>query len=167
MKTLLLMRHAKSDWNSPELSDHQRPLNKRGRRAAPVMAKLLSERKLLPDLLISSDALRAQQTSTLVTESWEAPERLKLTRRLYLAEPSTYLEILTEVPVGTKSVMLVGHNPGISHLVRLLTGEDIELPTAAIVQIDLQVNEFAEADLGSAAELVGFWKPRDYDVVSS
>lgn len=161
------MRHAKSDWASSELSDHQRPLNKRGLRAAPLMAALLSEKKLVPDLVISSDALRAQQTSTLVTETWGLAERLQVTPRLYLAEPSTYLEILTEAPVGTSSVLLVGHNPGISDLVRLLTGEELELPTAAVVQIALQVNEFIDADLGSPAELLGFWKPRDYESVSS
>lgn len=144
------------------MSDHERPLNARGLRAAPIMGELLVRESLSPELVLCSDAQRARETWELVHEASELECEVELKSELYLAEPSVYLSLLTQVTTGTKCVMMVGHNPGISTLVSLLTGKNVDMPTGAIARIDLEIEEFSECDLGASAELVAFFKPRDF-----
>lgn len=143
------------------MSDHQRPLNARGLCAAPLMGELLAREALMPQLVFCSDATRARETWELVQKSSGAVCDVELKSELYLAEPSVYLGLLTQVPSSTRTVMMVGHNPGISTLVSLLTGKNVDMPTGAIARIDLEISEFTECDLGVTAELVAFHKPRD------
>lgn len=153
------MRHAKSSWRDAETSDHERPLNGRGRRAAPIMGELLKRRALVPDLIVTSTALRALETAKAVTGacSYEGP--MEITRRLYLAEPPAYYDALTEIPAGKERVLVIGHNPGISELVFELTGEEREMPTAAIAWIELPVLELSEVDRATRGRLVDFFRP--------
>ncbi len=163
MRTLLLMRHAKSSWKDPGLSDHERPLNARGRAAAPKMGELLRKQELLPDLILCSSAVRAFDTAEHVVAASGCDAKVDVTRRLYLAEPDGYLDVLSEVEPSHRCVLMVGHNPGISELVSELTGEDTSMPTAAVARIDLEVDSFADVNSSTRGRLRGFWKPKELD----
>lgn len=148
MLTLLLMRHAKASWDHPGVSDHDRPLDAQGRQAAPRMGQLLREQGLLPELIVSSTARRAVETAQAVATSSGYEGRLEITRRLYLAEPDSYLDLLTEVDHRLTRVLIVGHNPGITQLVTLLSGVDEAMSTAAVAQIELPGERFSQVVLG-------------------
>jgi phosphohistidine phosphatase len=163
MPTLLLMRHAKSGWDDPSLADHERPLNARGRKSAPRMGELLKQQGLVPDLIITSTARRAVDTAHAVVTSTGYDGRIEVTRRLYLAEPDTYLEVLGELEARYERVLLVGHNPGISELVGRLTGDAVEMPTAAIARIELAVPSLSAVHAGTRGRLVDLFKPKELD----
>jgi phosphohistidine phosphatase len=157
------MRHAKSGWDDPSLADHERPLNARGRKSAPRMGELLMQQGLVPDLIITSTARRAVDTAHAVVTSTGYDGRIEVTRRLYLAEPGTYLEVLGELEPRYERVLLVGHNPGISELVGRLTGEAVEMPTAAIARIELAVPSLSAVHGGTRGRLVDLFKPKELD----
>src|SRR6185295_11944842 len=113
MKTLLVLRHAKSSWNNPALDDHERGLNKRGRRDAPRMGELVREYGLTPDVVISSDAVRARLTAEAVAEAARYTGEILLDPRLYLACPADILSRLSALRKNAETVMIVGHNPGL------------------------------------------------------
>jgi phosphohistidine phosphatase len=139
MKTLYLLRHAKSSWDDPELDDFERPLNKRGKRDAPEMGGRLRRRGVSPDLLLSSPARRALSTARTIARKigYERSE-IATDERLYLASPGLLLEIVREQKADLGSVMLFGHNPGFTRLANLLTGERIDnVPTCGFVEIAL------------------------------
>lgn len=163
MPTLLLMRHAKSGWDDPSLADHDRPLNARGRKAAPRMGELLVELGLVPDLVVTSTARRALDTAHAVVTSTGYSGRIEVTRRLYLAEPPTFFEVLAELEPSHERVLVVGHNPGISELASLLTGEALELSTAAIARIELPTKSIAALDARSRGKLVDLFRPKELD----
>jgi phosphohistidine phosphatase len=98
MKTLLLMRHAKSSWKHHELIDHERTLNKRGKKDAPLMGKLILEKELVPQLILSSSAVRAQLTAEAIVETVNYTGAVELVDSFYMAEPNTYLEKLRKLP---------------------------------------------------------------------
>jgi phosphohistidine phosphatase len=153
------MRHAKSSWRDPALDDHDRPLAGRGRRAAKYIAKLLETEKLIPQFMLASTAQRAVETANWLVEEGGYDGPLELTRRLYLAEPAVYADLLTEVPPGTELALIVGHNPGISELVSQLTGEYIDMPTAAVARIELPVEELADVTIQTEGKLAQFYRP--------
>lgn len=159
VKTLLLMRHAKSSWQDSELPDHERPLNGRGRRSAPFMGELLRAEIGAPDWILTSTAKRALETAQAVVSAsgYEGP--LTITRRLYLAEPVTYLDVLSEIPEDRVRVLVIGHNPGISELLTQLTGETREMPTAALAAIEIPDAGFTSLSEVRGARLLGFWRP--------
>jgi phosphohistidine phosphatase len=159
MKTLLVLRHAKSSWNDPALVDHERPLNKRGRRDAPRMGALVREHGLIPDVVISSDAVRARLTAEAVAEAARYAGEILLDPHLYLACPADILSLLPKVRENPKTVMIVGHNPGLEELVEQLTGERQHLPTAALAQIDLPIEQWRDLKLSTRGTLVGLWRP--------
>ena len=130
MKTLLILRHAKSDWGNSQLSDHERPLNKRGKYDAPRMGAWLKQQDLVPELIISSTAERALTTAELVALAADFDGELRTERSFYLAGPPTYVEQLNELPNSYERVMVVGHNPGMEELVSLLTDRDRTMTTA-------------------------------------
>ena len=159
MKTLLVLRHAKSSWNDPALDDHERPLNKRGRRDAPRMGELVREHGLIPDVVISSDAVRARLTAEAVAEAARYAGEILLDPHLYVACPADILSLLPKVRENPKTVMIVGHNPGLEELVEQLTGERQDLPTAALAQIDLPIEQWRDLKLSTRGTLVGLWRP--------
>ena len=159
MKTLLVLRHAKSSWNDPALDDHERPLNKRGRRDAPRVGALVREYGLIPDLVISSDAVRARLTAEAVAEEARYAGEILLDPHLYLAGPADILSLLPTVQENAKTVMIVGHNPGLETLVEQLTGERQDLPTAALAQIDLPIDQWRDLTRSTRGTLVGLWRP--------
>jgi phosphohistidine phosphatase len=163
MKTLLVMRHAKSSWKKPSLEDHDRPLNKRGRRAAPRMGKLLLAENLVPDKVLCSTAVRAVDTARLVTEACEYHGPVQSLRELYLAAPETYVDALQQLGEAAGRILLIGHNPGLEQLVEGLAGRQVELPTAALVLIRLPVERWGATRLDGRAEVVQSWSPKSLE----
>ncbi|HUI21228.1 MAG TPA: phosphohistidine phosphatase SixA [Methylocella sp.] len=124
MKFLYLLRHAKSNWQDPALSDHDRPLSKRGQRAAKIMAAYLKRSKIAPDLVICSTALRAQQTLDPIAKAIDPPKVI-LEREIYRGTQETLQEQLRDLPESVKSVLLIGHNPALHDLARELAKDDL------------------------------------------
>ena len=145
MKKLLLLRHAKSSWDDASLADFDRPLNGRGRRAAPLMGALMRERQLRPDLIISSPATRARETIALVLEAARLETELRYDERIYEATASHLVEVISGVEDDRQEVMLVGHNPGFEDLLERLTGESLRVPTGALARIALNAERWSEA----------------------
>lgn len=165
MKTLILMRHAKSSWAMSGLDDHDRPLNKRGEAAAPVMARWLADRGLVPDLVLCSSSLRARQTverMRAAVPEIPAPEVLP---DLYHAAPAAILTALRRIPAEAGAVLVVVHEPGISATAqRLSDGAGPEalghFPTAAVAVFEVPARQWAELGWG-AARIIDFARPRD------
>ena len=156
MKELLIMRHAKSSWDMPYNTDYERPLNKRGRKAAPRMGEFLADRDLLPDLIVSSPAERAKQTSELFIEAADYGDTIQFEQGIYHAYANDLLAIVQSLPDEAERAMLVGHNPGFEMLVEQLCGGAVRMPTAAIAYIWLSVVSWAEveAEMGELQWLV-------------
>ena len=163
MKTLLILRHAKSSWDDPGLRDHDRPLNPRGVRDAPRMGRLIVDQDLVPELVISSTAVRARSTAELATGVMPDAPEIQTTRDLYLASPHSYLEALADYAGDADPVMVVGHNPGITALVTVLTGELEEMPTAALAVVELEIDDWRDIGRSERGRLVGFWRPKELD----
>jgi phosphohistidine phosphatase len=161
MKTLLVLRHAKSSWDDPARDDHERPLNKRGRRDAPRMGELVREYGLMPDVVISSDAVRARLTAEAMAEAAHYAGEILLDQNLYLASPDDILLLLRGVRQNAETVMIVGHNPGLEELVEQLTGERQDLPTAALAQVVLPIDRWRDLTPSTRGQLVGHWRPKE------
>ena len=161
MKTLLLLRHAKSSWTQASLQDHNRPLNKRGKHDAPLVGKLIREQGLTPDLIISSTAKRAQDTARLVAEACGYEGEVELRQELYLSDTTCYLDILHSLPDKMGCVMLVGHNPDIEELLSLLTDYEEPFPTAALAQVELPIGSWKSITEATDGYLKNIWKPRE------
>jgi len=160
MKTLLLLRHAKSSWDDPEIADHDRPLAKRGRRDAPRMGALLREEELTPDLILSSTARRARKTAEAVAEESGYAGEIELHDEFYPGAPQDYLSALQKVWDEYQRVMVVGHNPGLEELLETLTGETLHLPTAALAQVALPIEHWIDLDEETEGTLINIWSPR-------
>ncbi|MBX3440945.1 MAG: histidine phosphatase family protein [Planctomyces sp.] len=144
------MRHAKSSWDNPGQSDHERPLNERGRRDAPRMGRLLEQRGLLPTLIVSSTATRARETAKAVAHAAGYSGQIVLEPRLYHATRGDWDAVLHGLPSDQQRVLCVGHNPGLEDLLRRWTGESIAMPTAAVAVCELPQLPWKEMDLNSA-----------------
>ncbi len=143
-RTLILMRHAKSSWDNPAWTDHDRPLNDRGDRDAPRMAAVLNERGLTPSRIVSSTAQRARRTAELVAEGLHFTGEIVLEPRLYLASPGDWHEVVRSLPDEHETVLCIGHNPGLEQLLRKWSGEEIEMPTAAIAVVDVPASPWGD-----------------------
>lgn len=161
MKTLLLLRHAKSSWKDDGLDDHDRPLNKRGKRDAPKMGQLIREKRLVPEMIVSSSARRARKTAAKVHEACGCRRAIELSDALYMAEPGAYLSVLRSLDREYRRVLVVGHNPGLEHLVKLLTERDEALPTAALVVIELSIKSWSSLSKRTRGRLRKIYRPKD------
>jgi phosphohistidine phosphatase len=161
MKTLLVLRHAKSSWDDSALDDRERPLNKRGHRDAPRMGELVREYGLIPDVVISSDAVRARLTAEAVAEAARYAGEILLDAHLYLAGPADILPRLQRVRANAETVMIVGHNPGLEQLVEQLTGKRHDFPTAALAQIGLPIDRWRDLKPSTRRTLVALWRPKE------
>ena len=161
MKTLLLLRHAKSSWKQTEMHDHDRPLNKRGKRQAPKVGKFLKENNLVPDLILSSTALRAHDTAQAVAEACGFTGQVDLYQDLYLSDPDCYLDILHCLPDEANRVLVVGHNPDIEQLLTLLTDATQHMTTAALAQVELPISSWQELNEATDGRLQNLWAPRE------
>lgn len=144
MKTLLLLRHAKSSWKDSAVADHERPLNVRGRRSAELLRLFLKSRKLRPDFVLSSSAVRTRETVEIIfADALEAPE-ISYHDVLYLASAAKLLETISALEEKRDQVLLVGHNPGIEELFYQLTGVDERFPTATLAKIEFHTEQWSE-----------------------
>jgi phosphohistidine phosphatase len=160
-RQLLILRHAKSSWADEGLDDWQRPLNERGERDAPRVGALIRQLSLLPDVIISSDAVRAETTARAVASAAGYKGRIQISPDLYHATPNAILEVIRQAPDGARSVLIVGHNPGLEDLVAQLTGGRVDLPTAALVHISVPVDQWRDVEARRDATLVDTWRPRE------
>jgi phosphohistidine phosphatase len=163
VKTLLILRHAKSSWSEGGLADHDRPLNGRGQADAPRMGRLLRHEGLTPELIISSTAERALTTAELVAQASGYENEIRTTRQLYHAAPEAYLEQLQQLPDEYGRVMVVGHNPGLEELLEQLTNAGEFMPTAALAHVELPIKQWADLDDTTEGKLVNLWLPRELD----
>lgn len=150
MRTLYLTRHAKSSWADPGMDDFHRPLNERGERDAPFMARVFKERGEPVDRLVSSPAVRAITTARSFAGALGVPDdRIQQERGIYQAPAEALLHLVNRLPDEWHRVMLFGHNPGFSDLAAHLSDATIgDLPTCATVRIDLPIDQWAEASMG-------------------
>ncbi|MGI9541890.1 MAG: SixA phosphatase family protein [Cyclobacteriaceae bacterium] len=155
MKTLYLVRHAKSSWDFPHLSDFNRPLNKRGKKNAPEMGKRMAMKNISPDLLLASPAKRAFSTAKSVAKELNyAVEMIQTDESIYHAGVGDLLFAIQKVSDQYQSLMLFGHNPGFTDLANDLTGELIaNVPTAGVVAIEFQADQWSAVNLGQGKML--------------
>jgi phosphohistidine phosphatase len=161
MKTLLLLRHAKSSWDDPTLADHDRPLSGRGRRDAPRMGELLRDEDLVPEVILSSTAKRARKTAEAVAEASHFDGEIRLVGDLYGADVDTLIELLRTVADESDRVLMIGHNPELTELVEALTRRIELLPTGALAAITLPIQRWAELAADTAGTLAAVWRPRE------
>ncbi len=167
MKTLLLMRHAKSSWKDSKLTDLDRPLNHRGQKDALLMGAALLEKELIPQKIVASPAVRARETVAGVIKSSKYTGETEFVDAIYLAEPDTYITVLNVLPDSLERVLLVGHNPGMEGLVLKLSGriESIEAGTVAHLSLPIQSwGELTSETNGDLVELLHMHDLRDEKV---
>jgi phosphohistidine phosphatase len=148
VKTLLLMRHAKSDWDRPDLDDRDRPLAPRGERDAPRMGAAIAALDMTPDSILSSTATRARDTARLAADAMRYDGTIREMRAIYAASADVLLAVLRD-DAGADSVLLVGHNPGMEELVGLLIGgsaraSSVRMPTAAVACLSLAIRDWRD-----------------------
>ncbi|MGA7982533.1 MAG: histidine phosphatase family protein [Chromatiaceae bacterium] len=165
-RELLILRHAKSDWNSDGSNDFQRPLAKRGKKDAPRVGEWLYREGLVPDFVISSPAERAKQTAVKVCKSLDFKKKqIVWDDAIYAADAPELLQVLARCPAAASTVLLVGHNPGLEDLVKFLAGDEVEtpddgklLPTAATARLEMP-DDWQALERG-CAQLVSVTRPR-------
>lgn len=161
MKQLLILRHAKSSWADSSITDWQRPLNERGVRDAPRAGDWLREESLIPDVIITSDAVRARTTADAVAKAAGYVKEIVVEPSLYHAELEDLFAVLNGVrDRAAATVLIVGHNPGLEDFVQQLTGEHHDLPTTALIHITLAIDRWSDLDSETAASVVNMWQPR-------
>jgi len=161
MKTLLVMRHAKSSWDDSGVADLERPLNTRGKRDAPRMGRLIREEEIVPDLIVASPARRTRLTAEAVADQSGYEGEIEINEDLYAADAETHLEVLRGLPDQHSCVLIVGHNPGLEELVEHLTDTWERLPTAALVQISLPLESWQDMQDDTEGKLIQAWRPRE------
>jgi phosphohistidine phosphatase len=160
VKTLLLMRHAKSDWNADYGSDHERPLNGRGERSARLMGRLVKGMDLVPQHVVSSTAVRARTTARLASEAGGWGSSMVLEPDLYGTGPESVISIGAAAP-DVERLMLVGHQPTCSMVVYRLTGARVDMRTASVAVIEVMAGQWSELP-ELAGVLAGLHHPRSF-----
>jgi phosphohistidine phosphatase len=161
MKTVLLMRHAKSSWKDHKLKDIDRPLNKRGKKDVPFMGQILAEKELVPQMSLCSTAVRARSTADMVIEKSGFQGEVTYIDSFYLAEPAVYANALCSLPDEIERVLLIGHNPGMEGLLQILSGEVESLPTSGIAYLVLPIKHWNELDGAGRGDIIELWRPLD------
>lgn len=172
MKRLTLLRHAKSDWDDPVARDFDRPLNRRGEKAALRIGQFARGRKMRFDRLVASPAVRVIQTLDTFLEGFGEPLDPHWDRRIYLASAPTLFDVIRDLPDSIDSAIMAGHNPGLEELILELVPDDgastlredveVKFPTASLAVLDLAVDHWADVK-PHVATLVSFTRPRDLD----
>ena len=159
MKILSIVRHAKSSWGDTSLPDRKRPLNKRGKRDAPIMGKRISDHGIRPSLIVTSPATRARTTAKIIAGELTYPnEFLQREDQLYLASLDEILDVIAAQDNGFNSLMIVGHNPGLTDLVNFLQpGLTINLPTAGVVSVQVDQDNWNLFEQPKTELLVHDW----------
>ncbi|MCL4560302.1 MAG: histidine phosphatase family protein [Chloroflexi bacterium] len=163
MKTLLLMRHAKGSWKEHGIKDRKRSLSKKGKKNALQMGELIKEKELVPQLILSSPAERAEQTAEIVAKACEYSGKIRYIDSFYMAEADEYLKALRKLPADLERVMVIGHNPGLESMLPLLTKRVEALPTAAIAYLVIQLEDWKALKKSTDAELIEIWRPKEIE----
>ena len=165
MKSLVVLRHAKSSWEDRALSDRDRPLDQRGRHAAQRMGRLIAELSLYPDFVWCSPSVRTRETWRLVAKALPAEFEPTVVDRdeLYHAAPETLLQIIRETPASCETLLVVGHNPGLEEFVSLLSGREERFPTAALAHFTLELDDWSQFSLKTQTRLEGLWRPKELE----
>lgn len=170
MRRLMLARHAKSSWGDLTLGDHDRPLNSRGRRSAPIVASELAALDCTPDVVYSSTSARTRETWALMEPHFGSDARVEFVRDLYLASPRIVLATIAAAPPEAEILMVLGHNPSTHALAAYLSrsgpAEEIvqlrtKFPTGAVAVVDLASEDWTEVEEGG--ELIHFILPRQLE----
>ena len=163
MKTLYLIRHAKSSWKDPTFRDCERPLNKRGKRDAPFMGQKLRENGVKPGVIISSSAKRALKTAKKIANELDfSAKKINKNKSIYLADVPTLIKVIRKISDKADQAMLFGHNPGLTMLANYLTSENVDnIPTCGIFCVAFEVDSWKEVDQGNGA-VVFFDYPKKY-----
>lgn len=163
MKTILLMRHAKSSWSNNHLSDHDRPLNERGLASAPRIGTMLRDLGIVPDILLTSTANRAHTTALLVAEASGYENGIEVYGELYHGTPTDYLHYLANLSDDYYCPLVVGHNPGLEDLIFMLTGQVEEMPTAAIAYLELPIDRWQSITPKVQGKIINVWRPKEIE----
>ena len=150
------MRHAKSSWKQKDLPDIERPLNSRGEKDAPAMGRLLRKKEMVPDIILSSPAVRARLTAEAVGKKSHYEKEILVIDKLYMAEAPEIFSALNDLPDDIQKCLLIGHNPGLEYTLQLLTGKIQSLSTSTIVNISLPIEVWAELNGDTQV-----WRPKD------
>lgn len=163
MKQIFLVRHGKSSWKDMKLDDFDRPLNGRGKKDVPFMAKLLAEDNILPDLIISSPAKRTLSTAKIISAAvGYSADKIKQDERIYEADVRDILTVINEVPEDIKILMLIGHNPSLTSISNYISDKRIDnIPTSGIVNIELNVKKWKDVDFDNG-KVLSFDYPKKY-----
>ena len=141
MKELILIRHAKSSWSNPLLEDFERPLNKRGAKNAPFMAKVLKQKEVNPDLIISSPSKRTKDTLEFFIKEFDYKGEIIFEESIYEAPYINILKVIKNIDDKHKTIFLFGHNPGFNDLVAFLLGRFEEnIPTCGVLKLNFDTN---------------------------
>jgi len=162
MKTLLLLRHAKSDWGDSSLRDFDRPLADRGERDAPRIGKALRKSGVTPDVIIASPAARAKATVQAAMKAAKIELNVTFDKAIYGASSSELMKLIRRLPDAANCALLVGHNPGFEDLVGRLTGSQERMPTAALACIEFQIEHWDDVNDGQG-KLVWRLTPKQLD----
>ena len=155
MKTLYLLRHGKSSWKDKTLLDVERPLNGRGRSASQNVGGFLKKKKIIPDLVLSSCAIRARQTTDLVMEAAKLRTDLRFDERIYEAGAQRLVEVVRQIEKSKETVLLVGHNPGLEEFLKLLTANVETMPTGTLSKVVLTASNWTGiGDKGGTLEWI-------------
>lgn len=160
MKTLFLLRHAKSSWKDSTLQDFDRPLNGRGRKASEFVGAFIRKQKLTPDLILSSPAVRARETIEIVLKAAKLQVELRYDQRIYEADALRLLEVISQIDEHKSAVMIVGHNPALEELFEVLTGRPERINTGMLAKIDLATTKWSKT-LEGKGSLDWLVKPKE------
>jgi phosphohistidine phosphatase len=162
MKTLLLLRHAKSDWGNAGLRDFDRALAKRGLRDAPRMGETLKKQGVSPDLILCSPATRARETMELFKQAAGLEVKVEFEPNIYEASSAELIKLVRHLPDQCSCVLLVGHNPGFENLLSRLIGSERQMPTAALACMEFQIDAWENVE-DNQASLLWFLVPKSID----
>jgi phosphohistidine phosphatase len=163
MKTLLILRHAKSGAKDTDIDDHERPLNKRGKREASKMGRLVRDEHLMPEMIVSSSAKRCRKTSDRFIESSGYRGETRFSSDLYEANAERLRQFLSAVTAGVDRLLLVGHNPGLEELLENLTGNYTPLSTGALAHVELPIEAWHDITAETRGTLHRTWQPGELE----
>jgi phosphohistidine phosphatase len=161
MKTVLLLRHAKSSHKDSD--DHERPLNKRGKKDAPKMGRLLRDQDLLPDLIVCSSAKRCRKTAEQILQHSGYRGETRISSELYEADAPKLCEFISQLDTGLSRILVIGHNPGLEEFLEPLAGAYTPLSTAALAQVELAIDAWSDLAADTSGNLIKVWQPQELE----
>jgi phosphohistidine phosphatase len=164
MKTIYLVRHAKSSWSHPELSDEQRPLLVKGENNTKLLTDYLNSKEITIDLIISSHAIRAFETARIIAAGLKYPDKnIKIDRQIYYADTDGLYDTFYDLPEKIESVMMIGHNPSITYFVNKFIEQKIDnMPTSGLICISLSITKWNNIIKPQSKELFRFFPKHEH-----